>query len=93
MTRDVLLSILRNADGVTERAGVFEVAKDHRATFYLGSDGRGMSVHEVRSIAARDGHVELNAPEPGTIYTTYEHVEAIAIKPPKETMLKKAGFA
>jgi hypothetical protein len=93
MTREVLLSILRDSPAFSEKAGAFKVQAEHRVTFYLGTDGRGIVVHDVTGLTARDGHVEIAAPEPGTIYAAYDYVHALAVKPPKDSALKKAGFA
>jgi hypothetical protein len=93
MTREVLLSILRDAPAFSEKAGAFNVQAEHRVTFYLGTDGRGIVVHDVTALTAGDGHIEISAPEPGTIYAAYDYVHALAIKPPKDNPLKKAGFA
>lgn len=91
MTRDVLQAILHKADGLNEESGVFRVASEHRVTFYLGSDTRGMTVNEVQAIRLAELHVVLSTKEIGDLYCGYEAVNALAIKPPKDG--KKAGFA
>ena len=46
MTRDILQTILRAA-GVSAEKGVFRATAEQRVTFYLGGDGRGLSVPQV----------------------------------------------
>ena len=93
MTRETLQSILRGAEGLTEKAGVFRVPSEHRVTFYLGNDGRGIVVNEVEEIKLDDEFLKLTAPEPGQVFTPYAGVYAISVKPPKPNAPKKAGFA
>jgi hypothetical protein len=93
MTRETLQTILRATEGLTEKAGVFRVPSEHRVTFYLGTDGRGMVVNEVEEIRLADSFVSLTAPEPGQVYSDYTAVYAVSIKPPKPNAPKRAGFA
>ncbi len=93
MTRETLQSILRGAEGLTEKAGAFRVPSEHRVTFYLGNDGRGIVVNEIEEIKLSDEFVVLTAPEPGQVFTAYASVYAVSIKPPKPNAPKKAGFA
>jgi hypothetical protein len=93
MTRETLQSILRAADGINEKSGVFRVASEHRVTFYLGTEGRGIVVNEVEEIRLADGFVTLSSQEVGSVYADYAGVYALAIKPPKPNAPHKAGFA
>lgn len=93
MTRDVLQAILREATGLTEKGGAFRVANEHRVTLYLGTDAGSIEVQWVTAIQLHDTFVEITAPEPGKIFTTYESVHTVGIKAPKEAGPKKAGFA
>jgi hypothetical protein len=93
MTRDVLQAILRAAPGLAEKAGSYRVANEHRATFYLGNDGRGMVVNEVEAVKLSDSHVQITSKELGEVLCSYDSVAAIAIKPPKESGPSKTGFA
>jgi hypothetical protein len=93
MNRETLQSILRAADGITEKAGVFRVPGEHRVTFYLGSDGHSMVVNEVQEIKLGESFVTLATAEVGNVYTEPGAVYAVAIKPPKPNAPKKAGFA
>jgi hypothetical protein len=93
MTRETLQSILRGAEGLTEKSGAFRVPSEHRVTFYLGTDGRGMVVNEVEEIKLSDDFLVLTAPEPGQVFAPYTAVYAVSIKPPKPNAPKKAGFA
>jgi len=89
----MLQSILRAAEGLTEKAGAFRVPSEHRVTFYLGNEGGGIVVNEVEEIKLSDEYLQLTAPEPGQVFTPYTSVYAVSIKPPKPNAPKKAGFA
>lgn len=93
MTRETLQTILLGAEGLSEKARVFRVPSEHRITFYLGTDGRGMVVNEVQEIKLSDTFVSLTAPEPGQVYSEYASIYAVSIKPPKANAPQKAGFA
>lgn len=93
MTRDVLQAILRHATGLTEKGSAFRVANETRVTLYLGSDSGSVAVQEVSAIALHDAFVEISATEPGKIFTGYDAVQAISVKPPKDATASKAGFA
>ncbi len=93
MTRDVLQAILRHATGLTEKGSAFRVANETRVTLYLGSDSGSVAVQEVSAIALHDAFVEISATEPGKIFTGYDAVQAISVKPPKDATSSKAGFA
>ncbi len=93
MTRDVLQAILRAATGLTEKGNAFRVANEHRVTLYLGSDNGSIAVQEVSAVTLHDAFVEVAAHDPGKIYTGYDAVQALSVKPPKEASSKQAGFA
>ena len=67
MTRDVLQAILRSAEATAEKAGSYRVLPEHRVTFYLGTDGRGMTVNEVEEIRLADAFVTLVTSETGSV--------------------------
>lgn len=92
MQRDVLQSILKGQSGLAEKSGVFRVPTEHRVTFYLGTDGRGLVVNEVDAIRLLETHVALATRESGEVYCEYEMVHALSIKAPKENAPKRAGF-
>jgi len=93
MTRDVLQAILRHATGLTEKGSAFRVANETRVNMYLGTESGSIAVQEVSAIALHDSFVEISAPEPGKIFTGYEAVQAVTVKPPRDATASKAGFA
>jgi hypothetical protein len=93
MTRDVLQAILRSADGIAEKNGGHRVQPEHRVTFYLGTEGRGMTVSEIEEIKLSDAFVMLVTRETGSVYADYGAVFAISIKAPKSNAPPRAGFA
>jgi hypothetical protein len=93
MTREILQAVLRGAPGVSEKSGAYRVASEHRATLYLGTDGRGMVVQEVEGLKLHDTHVQITSHELGEVFASYDSVHALAIKPPKESGPQKTGFA
>lgn len=93
MTRDVLQTILRASDGIAEKAGAYRVQAEHRVTFYLGSEGRGMTVNEIDEIRLADGYLTLLTRENGTVHTDYPAVFAFSVKPLKNNAPPRAGFA
>jgi hypothetical protein len=92
MTREALQAILRGAPGVTEKAGTFRVESDHRASLYLGGDGRGITANEIESVKLFDHYVSALSREIGELFCAYESVQALVIKAPKESGPKKTGF-
>jgi len=93
MNRDVLQAILR-ADGVTpDKGGIYRVSAEQRVTFYLGSEGRGMTVNEVEEIRLSDNFLTLVTRETGSVHTDYNAVFALAVKPLKSNTPPRAGFA
>jgi hypothetical protein len=93
MQRDVLQAILRASDGTSEKSGTYRVQPEHRVTFYLGTEGRGMTVNEVEEVRLADAFVALVTRETGSVYADYEAVFAVAIKPMKNNTPPRAGFA
>ncbi|MDB4986365.1 MAG: hypothetical protein JWN04_1543 [Myxococcaceae bacterium] len=92
MTRDILQTILRAA-GVTQEKGVFRAPAEQRVTFYLGSDGRGLSVPQVEEIRLEETYLLLKTKETGQIFAEYSALYAVSTQPPKENAPNKAGFA
>jgi hypothetical protein len=94
MTRDVLQAILRASEGIAEKGANYRVqAEQHRVTFYLGSEGRGMTVNEVQEIRLADGFLTLVTHETGSVFADYPAIFAISIKPLKSNTPPRAGFA
>jgi hypothetical protein len=93
MTRDILQTILRAAGGLQEKASVFKASAEQRVTFYLGNDGRGLSVPQIEEIRLEDAFVVLKTKEVGQIFAEYSALYAVSTQPPKENAPKKAGFA
>jgi hypothetical protein len=93
MNRDVLQAILR-AEGVSpDKGGVYRVQAEQRVTFYLGSEGRGMTVNEVEEVRLADLYLTLVTRETGSVHTDYNAVFALSIKPLKSNTPPRAGFA
>jgi hypothetical protein len=93
MTRDVLQAILRASEGTSEKGGTYRVQPEARVTFYLGSEGRGMTVSEVEELRLADAFVALLTRENGTVFVDYDAIFAVAIKATKNTAPPRAGFA
>jgi hypothetical protein len=92
MTREVLQAILRGAPGLTEKAGTFKVESDHRASLYLGGEGRGIVANEVEAVKLFDTYVCASSRELGELFCGYESVQAFGVKPPAGSGPKKTGF-
>jgi hypothetical protein len=92
MTRETLQAILRGAPGVTEKAGTFKVESDHRASLYLGGEGRGIVANEVESVKLFDAYVCASSHDLGEVFCGYESVQAFGVKPPPGSGPKKTGF-
>jgi hypothetical protein len=92
MTREVLQAILRGAPGVTEKAGTFKVESDHKASLYLGGEGRGIVANEIESVKLFDLYVAASSRELGELSFGYESVQAFGVKPPPGSGPKKTGF-
>lgn len=93
MTRDILQTILRATGNLQEKAGVFRAPAEARVTFYLGGDGRGLSVPQVEEIRLEDSFIVLKTKETGQIFADYAALFAVSTQPPKENAPNKAGFA
>lgn len=85
--------MLQAADGIKEKSSVFSVAPDYRVSFYLGGEGRGLSVSEVTQVRLAPQFVVIEGREIGTLYTPYETVFALSVKPPRDSTKSRAGFA
>jgi hypothetical protein len=93
MNRDVLQAILR-AEGVSpDKGGVYRVQAEQRVTFYLGTEGRGMTVNEVEEVRLADLFVTLVTRETGNVHVDYTNVFALAVKALKGNTPPRAGFA
>jgi hypothetical protein len=93
MTRDVLQAILRSSEGIADKAGTYSVRPENRVTFYLGTEGRGMTVNEVEEIRLADSFFTIVTSETGSVHADYAAVFAISIKPLKSNTPPRAGFA
>lgn len=93
MTRDVLQAILRASEGTSEKSGTYRVQPETRVTFYLGTEGRGMTVNEVEEIRLADAFVSLLTRESGSVYVDYVAIFAVAVKATKTNAPPRAGFA
>jgi hypothetical protein len=93
MNRDVLQAILR-AEGVSpDKGGVYRVQAEQRVTFYLGTEGRGMTVNEVEEVRLTDLFITLVTRETGNVHVDYSAVFALSVKPLKSNTPPRAGFA
>lgn len=93
MNRDVLQAILR-AEGISsDKGGVYRVQAEQRVTFYLGNEGRGMTVNEVEEIRLTDLFLTLVTRETGNVHADYTAVFAVSTKPLKNNTPPRAGFA
>ncbi len=93
MTRDVLQAILRAEGLSSDKGGTYRVHAEQRITFYLGNEGRGMTVNEVEEIRLSDLFLTLVTRETGSVHTDYAGVFALAVKPLKDNAPPRAGFA
>lgn len=93
MTRDILQTILRATGALQEKGGVFRAPAEARVTFYLGGDGRGLSVSQVEEVRLEDGFIVLKTKEAGQLFADYGALFAVSTQPPKENAPNKAGFA
>lgn len=95
MTRDVLRKILARAPGAEQSKDHFNVSKEHHLTFYLGEPGRAMVVSDIEQVVLDDeDFVEASARETGsTIYIPYDVIQAVALRPPKKSDERRAGFS
>jgi len=93
MDASTLALILDAADGVTGGESRYEVADDHRATFYLGRPGQAMEAKEVLSLTLGEGFVALTRGEPeGTLYVPIESVAAVHVRKAKTEEGRRTGF-
>ena len=93
MTRDVLQAILRASEGTSEKGANYRVQPEARVTFYLGSEGRGMTVNEVEEVRLAEAFVTLLTRETGNLFVDYGAIFAVAVKPTKTNTPPRAGFA
>ncbi|MBO6938632.1 MAG: hypothetical protein JJ863_26935 [Deltaproteobacteria bacterium] len=93
MDASTLAQILEAADGVTGGGSRYEVADDHRATFYLGRPGQAMEAREVSTIELGEGFVAITRREDeGTLYAPVESVAALHVRKAKTEEGRRTGF-
>ncbi len=93
MEANTLAKILDAADGVTGGAERYEVAEDHRVTFYLGKPGQAMEARDVATIAVGDGFLALTRrDEEGTLYAPLTEVAAVSVRKAKTDEGRRTGF-
>ncbi|MCG8557162.1 MAG: hypothetical protein MJD61_18025 [Proteobacteria bacterium] len=94
MTRDTLLQILNNCQGVapaTEAHG-FEVAQGHRLTLFLGEPGSAMALTDVAGLRLQPEFVEARTRESETLYVGYDAVHALRHRTGRGGDGGRAGF-
>ena len=93
MTRETLAKMLEATAGVAEEKGTWEVADEHRVTFYVGQPGQAMSLSDVKSLRLHDGFLEVVMREHGTsVFVSDEDVAGFANRPLKTKEARRAGF-
>lgn len=94
MTRNQLLDILKRTAGVKETKKGFEVAEGHELSLYVGQIGQSTMINEVRHINAEADHLEATVADRRTMYVTYEAVNMVAARAPRENASeRRTGFA
>ena len=94
MKRDVIEKVLARTPGVEASKDRYKVGEDHRLSLYLGEAGRAMVVGEVDRIVLDEDFLEVTTREDGTtLYVTYDAVQAVSLRPPKDRSGRRAGFA
>lgn len=94
MKRDVIERILGKMPGIEAAKERYAVGEDHHLSLYLGDPGRAMIVGEIDRVVLEEEFAEVSTRDAGTIiFVTYDAIQAIAIRPPKENRGRRAGFA
>ena len=94
MKRDVIEKILARAPGVEASKDRYKVSEEHRLSLYLGEAGRAMVVGEIDRIVLDEDFLEVTTREDETVlYVSYDAVQAVSFRPPKESRGRRAGFA
>lgn len=92
MDRDTLVHVLTHAPGLTGTAPRFEVAEDHRVTFYIGRLGRAMEVADARAVLVEGQFVALDRGDEGLLYVAADDVHGVACKAVKAKSERRPGF-
>jgi len=93
MDASTLARILEAADGVTGGESRYEVADDHRLTFYLGRPGQAMEAREVLTIELGEGFVAITrGDDEGTLYAPIDTVAALHVRRAKTEEGRRTGF-
>ncbi len=93
MDRKTLAEILSHAPGIEHAKSRYEVAEDHRVTFYLGQLGRAMAVGEVAACVLDDAFIEIILREDGaTLWVDYDTVTAVADRTSRPAAERRPGF-
>lgn len=80
MQRDILISILKNVDGLdpSPKEGAPSRCRDgYELTVYLGEPGKAMVVGHVQSIALLAAHAEIEARDRGRLYVPLDSICAL----------------
>jgi hypothetical protein len=92
MDRDTLLRILTHAPGLTGNEPRFEVAEDHRVTFYIGRPGRAMEVTDARAVLVESDFVAFDRGTEGAFYVAAADINGVASRPTEAKSERRAGF-
>ena len=94
MKREVIEKILGRMPGIEADKGRYAIDEKHHLSFYLGDPGRAMVVGEIDRVVLDEEFAELTTREKGTtVFVSYDAIEAISIRPPREEGGRRAGFA
>ncbi len=97
MQRETLEAILGRAPGIDRKADArdkserFVAQDEHEISVYIGRPGTAMALQGVLSVALFETHLEIEAKDRGTFYTTYEAVHAMLVGPRKESKSARGG--
>jgi hypothetical protein len=93
MTRELLLSILEKAPGVSRaKDGGHVVAPEHRAALYLVTQGHSSRLEDVAAIRV-DGELAIVETTDRTVhYLPLAMVQGLSVRAPRETSSGRTGF-
>ena len=93
MEREILESMLEEADGVQRSGDSYLVGDGFRLSLYVGEPGQAMEVAEVSSLELRPSYCQVASNETNTVfYLEYRSLHGLAVRAPSSTGARRAGF-
>ena len=94
MERTIVANVLESVEGIDKTGGQYQVPEGHRLTFHVGEPGSALLVPDIASCSLHEQYIEAWSRNEGEVfYFSYDGLCALSCRPPKNSQVKRAGFA